>query len=316
MRRSVALVLTIAILATISVCFLRPAPPVFGHTDKYFYSGARDVVAAGDTNLVRVDGYSWNSDFPCTVLNLRSVAPESTFSLGKQHYIDSCMPDNSAKMFGKIDKMTKSGSWKEFSQVASDFTLEGNYDPPRLISEDGYEFHLEFPICTPGRYRVTLFFREVSGTDVNGRILYTTQDELYSVQLTIDVPEATKSMFDLYAVDVGTGKSLYSERIDGFVRFALRANVGESIPYLDIERIECAQIGENGGDVYTYSHTPYPTRFYRKFYDLDKTVGTYAAIGIRDVSADCEYEMTLHFTENEDGSGEQYTLTLNLRFDE
>ncbi len=177
--------------------------------------------------------------------------------------------------------------------------------------------------CTPGDYRLTYYFRELIDYDIDEEGRYvniTTGDELYSVsaEQTFTMPEATGKKFDIVNATFAAGQ--------GELKLVLRSMDG-TLPYFADDITE-EHLGESGWEIEDDGETHYGAMTFssdsvysiREFPYPGPGAPATAVYYIRFstpyvVPPFYEYRLTLTFTENEDGSGEQYTLVLRLSND-
>ncbi len=190
---------------------------------------------------------------------------------------------------GYVERLTEDGEWEyicDSIRVGSE-TYEGGNNKIMSLSWDGsskYGKRGNSVLCCvpvldqPGEYRITLNFREVKERITElGRWWYS-EDEVHSISFRFTVPEKSDKLFDLLFCRITEG-SYGRQRL----WMTIRMNGEASAPYLqsgdDIMRVE-----KDGLARYIV-------------YD-DGSWGDGTAV--------------LHFSANEDGSGEQYVLTLHL----
>ncbi len=195
-------------------------------------------------------------------------------------------------------------------------------DRPWILSSKGVTFNIPFPVSQPGDYRVTVRFREntaVRKTSDN----VTTGDDLYSVAFELSVPAPSDAPMEVCFVNIGETKYDDIRKLS----FKVRTD-GELLPpFLDMDSLQLLRQSGNrfvaagdiddGGVEIVYRPSTSP-RFYRELLDWSGS-GSYCAypdVALYGVNTEDTYQFRATFTENEDGSGERYTLTLNLRFEE
>lgn len=204
------------------------------------------------------------------------------------------------------------GEWVELRNIRPYKLATTGGEPDYLVlPSGGSHLLLPFPIHEPGTYRLTYKMRESTGS-------YSTGDTLYSVSHTVTVPEATDSRFDILSAELDASG----------VHIAIRSNTPGAALYLDRARGTIEKKTDGGGytnitdtdvgssmsllredDVGRYYDTAtVPNEFgYDDLFMLRQPL-TLADAG--------EYRLTLFFTQNPDGTGEQYTLHLNLKYGE
>lgn len=182
---------------------------------------------------------------------------------------------------------------------------------------------LPFP-CYEGVFFVTLYLREckVVGADSDGGI-YSSVGDVIPLTFQVENPTATDKPFDVVNVAQGRTAAVVWLRLN---------DDSYGMPYLDsascvverrvgagYEKIAPDEIREPGEYDYRLEG--------RRFYAIDITTRSELALGA-DMAAfpvmlpderepvGGEYRLTLEFAENEDGTGERYTLRLRLKFPE
>ena len=319
MKRPLALALTIAIFAAIAVCFLRPASSDFGYLREIYVSPPTAEFeiagATGDTALLRPVAMSRAGGVGDLTMIYFEAADGFEAALTSRRYKDGEHCPNTPEpeyRLGFAEKLVD-GEWEFYCEIYdnSSLPLIPGYTP--FFSYAGEFWHLfTLPWYDPGEYRVTYYFRQCITRE---RSHYTTGDELYSVTHSFTAPEPSGSRFDVIGISFYTGD----------IWVTLRANDGEA-PYIDgsrceIERNEKGVWTSDGISAEIANYDP-SKQFYRSHYDYDwmmpddfERYGVYV-VKFDGVTREYDYRLTLHFNENEDGSGEQYDLTLNLRFGE
>lgn len=273
------------------------------------------VETEGDSALVQL----YNCGFDCELytglmLNIRSSSA-TTYALTNKAFADGQIvePRESANTV-VIDRL-EDDKWVRWRGL--DFEEDGlvgrTYAP--IISEDGSDcVKMFFPAHQPGRYRITLSFRDARTNDQRH---LTTGGETHSVSFCYDVSEwqnfgrfkATASIRQ-----ISKNRATVAVVIDSGDRVA---------PFRDTSKAELTLVGSTEScDAYAvvsensvYVRNPYLEHYGYGEDQRSKSVAGYL-VSLDSLDMSKSYDLTLHFAENEDGSGEQYTLTLNLRFDE
>lgn len=340
MKRLVALVLTIVIIAAVAVCFLRPGDPnpdFGGVPDVCTVTGAVEITdCTGDTDVLTAEEVQWARSGP-RWLFVRMSASRNVF-LTPYHMVDGEIVDDGGSREGVIEKLVN-GEWREIADMTPHWAdlsetplgVVGNYTfTLALLSDDNPNRKIMNTLMIPmpeyeagATYRFTYFFREMLQEYPRE-----TGAELYSITHTVTIPAATDKRFDL--VNWGLEPIEWQDDDDGtasgIISPTIRVNSGEA-PYLDYNSTEF-EVKDGGKWVRAVSESVYGALNLDLYPDdsdfaslnVTKFDGYYEVsppqirLGVDDLSAD--YRLTLHFTEHPDGSGEQYTLTLRLRFDE
>lgn len=306
MKRSFALTLTVVIFAAIAVCFLRPADlnPDFGCVDEVLaFPNALPVETFGDTDLMTVESVERYG----AQLRVNFVPVDGVKILpGSAIYAYGARTMTEKHFHGYIEKL-EDGGWRFYDRL---FTRKANSlfgDDKLQVKSEPYSDMYMFPFHSPGRYRVNFYFREyIREEDRAG-------DDLYTISFETEVEPASSRRFDVCSFGAGGG-----EHGIEMLSFILRANEDET-PYLDIDSARMERSEESTDVPIAGGYTRSSDILYF-FEDLRDSVGApfvseYLLYFDEPVPAG-EYMLTMIFTEHPDGSGEQYTLTLNLRFDE
>ncbi len=190
---------------------------------------------------------------------------------------------------GYVERLTESGEWEyvcDSIRVGSE-TYEGGNDKIMSLSWDGSSKYGKrdntvrccVPVLDqPGEYRVTLNFREVKERITElGRWWYS-EDEVHSISFRFTVPEKSDKPFDLLYCCI-TEDSYGRQRL----LMTIRMNGEAPAPYL-----------QSGDDI------------------VRREKDGLASYIVYDDGSWEEGTAVLRFTENEDGSGKQYDLTLHL----
>lgn len=281
--------------------------------------------AEGDTDRLLPLSYESPADVGGYVTNVRFLSPDGkTYSAGSGRYVDgrasvlSPAPDNE---FGYIEKRSDGGGWEFYSELTYLTSDIGTGTSVQVFRES-------MPVCLPnhdpGEYRVTYSFRELrDGTTVG--------DELYSVSHTYSVPEASGSPCDVLSVKAALGGFLPADWRDGRVTLRLRGN-GGAAPWLDTGSIgwemknssgrwEDVPAPEDGASAEAETSAAYAREcdtyclICGDVFGCGDAIASYPALDVHIPERDAEYRLTLRFTENGDGSGGEYVLSLVLGFD-
>ncbi len=278
--------------------------------------------AEGDTDRLLPLSYESPSDVGIYVTNVRFLlADGKTYQAGSRRYPGSLPAQENE--FGYIEKRSDGGGWEYYSELSYLTSDVGGSAVP--------VFRESMPVCLPshdpGEYRVTYYFREIRGQSTLG-------DELYSVSHTYSVPEASGSPCDVLGVKATLGGFVPSDWRDGRVTLTLRGNGGDA-PWLDTGNIgwEIKSASgrwedvpnEDGASVEAETSAAYVRLasedstygyIYNDVFGCGDAIASYPALDVHIPENDAEYRLTLRFTENGDGSGEEYTLSLVFGFAE
>lgn len=319
-RKIIAWTAAILIAALVSVAFLVPADPNpdFGMVEElYHLNGVVEPITdcGGDTDVFcaeTIESNYMNLHYPSVRF---SGEDGKSYAFTSDHYVDGELVEEHEEA-SYIEKLVD-GEWVWYDrmwEIAARQQPGGI--PPYLSTSVGYTMSFNFPYNDPGTYRMTHYFRE-SVSELSYH--YTTGDELYSISHTYTVPEPSDKRFDLLSVAAYTYYDSADTHIP-HIYMLIRVNEGERI-YLDraCGRIEKLVDG-NWVDITRpeYLDDDDSRRRYHGHYregdgsDVFETWFDYFVID--DLSAD--YRITLEFVENEDGSGERYTLQFRMNFSE
>ena len=248
------------------------------------------------------------------------VASDTTIALTSRCYQSGCVLANTKiadHEFGYIEKKTDAGSWDYYGEVTY-ATADGLIPEtvPFIVLEKGTaSVAVGLPWYDSGEYRITYFFREYTDDGDGG---YRTGQELYSVSHEYYVPEISEKECDLLAVSISDSSNSKG------VRLAIRSNNGAA-PYMSCRDVLIERLsGESWLSDSVSADVPSTQTDYKKYDYMFRLMQVKnqerymisPKIHCIGVESGHLYRLTVRFTENEDGSGEQYTLTLNLRFDE
>ncbi len=175
------------------------------------------------------------------------------------------------------------------------------------------------PVCIPwydpGEYRITYFFREFIEHE-DGK--FSTGEQLFQVSHTVEVPPTDGNVLDIIAVGVSTSE------LQDSVALAVTTTQLDEMPWLSCKDVDIQEWNGSGWshNSSVSAHFTYPREYIRQNYvypmlgvEHPERYATVPNIVCEGVDKEGSYRLTLHFCENEDGSGEQYELSLNVRFD-
>ncbi len=315
-----ALCLALAMLAACSGQGTESTQGDFGNTEKTLSTAEETISTAervpisdcsGDTDFVEATSYyftTWNGAPQlgvCFSGEHDAAVTEKVFEDGMQ---------TSRVRFDKPVTMERleDGEWVNLQSIRPyKLATVGGMPDYVVLQSGGSRILLPFPIHESGTYKLTYKMHESTGD-------YSTGDTLYSISHTVTVPEATGSKFDVVSVD-------YIE--PGGVYVAIRPNMDGATLYLDLAHGTIEKKSDSGEytditdtDVGS-SMILLPEDDPRRFYDTSsepRQSGYDNLFMFRQrltFEEGGEYRLTLFLTQNPDGSGEQYTLRLSLKFD-
>ncbi len=336
MKRPIAVALTFVIFAAVAVCFLRPVPapnnPDFGNVPRVCkpvdLQRVRDC--EGDTDLLKIDAINWATSRQ-GVIKLNTTPAARLSMTSAQLHGNKLVYDRGD---GLCEKLVN-GEWVDVGELLVDWARpvlrmyddlsgrQGCYLDPSVEDSEIYRsIAATMPEYEPGAtYRLTYYFREMLSWDRYS-------DQLYSVSHTVKIPAPSDKRFDL----ITPGLEVYGDGSGiGRIVPVIRVNWGEA-PYVQqhlctVEKRQGSSwvqaLNRFGEPAFVWRHEE--DRIYKQMQartlkqvstDLDGEYYQIAiSVSISVDDADALYRVTIPFTENLDGSGERYTLTLNLRFD-
>lgn len=189
-------------------------------------------------------------------------------------------------------------------------SLPSHYPVPSTISagETRTVIGLDGGTCRAGYYRFTIYFFELDSQGGYGSI--NTRGERHYVSFVAYIPDISYKPYEVSNVSI----SICSDEQNGFlaeITPKIKSNKGTL--YLDSASVK---LEKRKGRDWEVQEDAFCSD------SVDSSDRWRDATAIRDPiklsveSLNADYRLTLHFTEHPDGTGEQYTLTLNLRFDE
>lgn len=304
MKRPLAIAFTVAIFAAIAVCFLRPAPNVFGHTKPIFEPNT-PLELSGDTEYFeRAEVKYVNYAEGLIELHLQPAEPYILY-VGSHIGRYGMSGDDE----GYIEKLVD-GEWQYLCETGTGGaqTLEGG--SPNYFSlvwdesmhskyHQWYRVRAHDAMREPGEYRFTLNFRQIEGQrELVGDVI--------TVSFTCTVPEPTDKRFDIYTM---------SDKHRPWI--AVRSNRGKPAPYLIADSIRLTDLDtgeEQDSELLKWQIYEYFSWFdgelcaseNKKFrvYSLGSYWRTYPHPAL-----DGRYELYAEFADRPDGSGTHYPFT-------
>ena len=291
----------------------------FGYADEVITVGtlgSENTVEglSGDTDVVTIEtvGFDYGllrAERPCSIRvvmkNDRCLA--QTDSRGEVDSWDFC----------DIERLNEDGTVTACGAGAS--RNVSPFDIVVLYPDSTNVIATDFPFFSePGTYRVTYYFRNVM--DEHLPVKQNLGDEEYELSHTVVVPEITDRLFDLLSLDSrGYNPGLkrgfentYSDTDKKVTLILTLRRNGEKTLFAESSKLEWLRDGKweevpavEGQESSVDALRSYPEE------DDERIVLVSADGYFPDTEAD--YRMTIRFTENEDGSGEEYVLTLNLK---
>lgn len=274
----------------------------------------------GDTGLLSIDAVDWANSFPGSIAV--KLTPTEVLCFGQLRADGTYDPSGYAEKLvggewtpvGDIDV-----TWPQ-TVVSLEGELIGCYVDPDNPNPDIYQgLRVNLPEYELGaEYRITYLFRRVPDRKLS--------DELYSVTHTVTIPPRSTKRFDL----AGTELLIPDEDSEWVCLRSLiiRVNSG-SVPYLAsggirLERwtgLRWAVVRREDGSAPVYmadlgevqplkEYRGYDGRYYDGYYEVPLSW----SFDLGHSSG--EYRLTIPFCENEDGTGETYTLCLHLNLAE
>ena len=309
-------ILVFAALATAEVLVLRARDPNpdFGMVrDVYTFTRPETPITdcEGDVDILKAESLVWDR----MELNYDEAGVRLTAS---KDIAFTSVPYKGGKAVGAENSYPKShvdrlenGEWVEYDGLAVSYaSLLMFGEPPYTGLWPGESLRnlSGIPVSVPGTYRVTLYFRE---SETMEYYEYTTGDELYHITFTLTVPEATEKPFDVISAYMGSRP----EYIVG-MNVVLRKNDGTGI-CLDRAKTTLEMLKDGKWqDVSDRVFRSEETASGRYIGDLWTNENKYfcQVRFFEEIEPEYPHRLTLEFCENEDGTGERFFLTLNLRF--
>lgn len=331
-----ALVIAVIAAANIMVELKRSNDPNpdFGMVEKiytYPQEGIPITDCEGDTDILRAVAYGVPRNIDDDHLGISFIASRDV-ALTPNIYKDGVYvpSEDGVGTMGTIEKYEK-GKWVEYGPLFDAnayFMIYGARMYPVITHEnveedDSYSWtDVVFPIDEPGKYRLTYYFRE--SIDSNWVSPYTTGDELYSISHTVTIPKATDKPFDIIALQLNAfhyhkdEQGVWTANVD----YVIRPNFGGTLypddarrtleKLVDGEWVEAPVPAGKKYALYTCADD-YEYRYLSSTWRKDDNIKEGFMFYFNDPNG--EYRIKLDYVENEDGSGERYTLTLRLKFD-
>lgn len=326
--------------------------PFFGYADRVYYAYYRatpfrsedddgytyyTMSFSGDTDKVNADAASPDSDISPFAYTVPFYSVDGRlYCMGADEYKNGevvntadhglneeetrlYMNDDAISVIGVAERLEDGEPIERYGVFRSLYNTVG-FSAVEVVDDkpQHYEVTCNLFACTPGDYRVTYYFRELIDYDIDedGRYVnFTTGDELYSVsaEQAFTMPEATGKKFDIVNVIFSTGS--------GCLKLILRSMDG-TLPYF-ADDITVEKLGESGWEIDDGGKTRYGSSVFADYFSdfpypgpgTPATAVYPIKYGTGELPLAHEYRLTLTFTENEDGSGEQYTLVLRLSND-
>ncbi len=339
MKRPVAVILAIAIAGAVAFCFLRPVPgkvqfiiedksdTVYTFTEpqpfKLYGKDAERIEAVYE----RTDSFS---KYPLLGLALRS-ADGRYYTLGSSVYVNSEEHRDPEIEHDFFTERYENGGWTacdnmEWSASGPGFFLPLGYVENAFSSTE--ERYFAFPLNTdkPGRYRITFYFRDyIPASSKAPRNGGSSGDSLYEASFEYDVPGHSLFSREPKVADFSmldwTGDLRYGV-VDGTYAHMSMAltNWRIGFGYLQEEGSGIMRRSESGeyvpDDTFIVGYAPRENNYLDPSDEEGDFYVRALTMNLLNWEYGAEYRLTLVFTENEDGTGEECSVTLDLRFDE
>lgn len=310
MKRIVAIVLMLAM--AVACAPQSPAERVFSPYDE---TPITDCI--GDTKLLKAEAVANRFLNPSGYMYSEPGVKIRLTATKKLALTSSKYTDGHTKGFGfaGIIERKEDGEWVEYGVLK----VAGMNEMIRSM-ERGAPYYTELeqgettvwtniPFDDPGEYRITYNFRESVSSEPNE---FTTGDTLYTMTHTLSIPSASDAKYD--AVDVAFGEDMVKNAAGESVHAirvvpTIRRNDGAEYFYdrdsCRLERLENSGWVDAQDELVNVEH---PMRFVPPNYDH--------AVFVSVAHPESDYRLSFDLCDDADGSGEQYTLTLRLRFGE
>lgn len=303
MKRSVAFMLTAVIFAAIAVCFLRPAPSQIGYPQPFLTVGERlelsgDVEYFEYAEVLAVDYIDGTIDLKLPpvepyVLLIGARVNEYGMAGEDEGYVEKLVDGE----WVYLREAGLGGVWTLLGGPPSYFSLVPEGSTVRSKYGQLYRLGAHKILFEPGDYRFNLNFRQIENdSDEVGDVI--------TISFVITVPyTTTDKKYDVY-IDGNWGGHI-----------AIRSNDGSPAPYLvsgsPIKVTDSSGKTIFDGELNYVGHTH--TAFDDSYLTVPREKHTVRAFGFDFKVADPlprgEYEISLEFSENKDGSGERYPFT-------
>ena len=209
------------------------------------------------------------------------------------------------------------GKWEEpvsIAMIADEMPRGQDYCLPTRAEGGGTWILYNTITEYSGKLRFTLYFRECIRSKLVGAV--SSVGDRLSATFELDMPKPSRSMFDVYA---------FTFAYSSWGQLFIRNNTGEDIQlWLDRDSFLLEKKEESGGytevmrgyhDLYSDSSES-ESRYIRPVTDLERTMYLYEFDFYENKPGPGDYRLTLEFNTEKDGSGDRYTLTLDLRLHE
>ena len=265
---------------------------------------------------------------PATTFTIKSL-DDSTYTLGSVKWMPR-YHDLSGTL-GLVEKMDGNGAWQPHFNIESHLGWYAMFSPDDvkrcLVSPNSaLSFVCTLPLWEQGKYRATIILREYdSEQECSG-------DGIYELNFEYEIPARTDADMDIRYAILTTDDRIYDGKT--VLRLCLLAN-GKA-RYIQPDSIRFEHNGTGDGlsiGVMNDSIDTLLTNYIAEYDRLSQNEGAFyyagtefnaedrlSVIPLQPIvlygwEYDTDYTLSMIFAENPDGSGEQYTLTLNLRFD-
>lgn len=210
--------------------------------------------------------------------------------------------------------------------------------PTEQKTPEEYNSEMNLPYRAPGRYRVTMFARDYVPKMDDPYISYegSSGDRMYEFQFEYEVPERSEEPIEVMRLHLETGVNEMTGEVTALLNASLRAN--GNIRYIQPDTMAFERrdpltgrysevVSDSKYGAFWFQNTRTYINAERRLresaesgslnYDIEEVLSIIPMYNVclfgwntRD-----EYRLSVDFTENVDGSGERYTLTLRLEFD-
>lgn len=315
MKRPIAIALTIALSIAIVFAISRSTTDV----DRLYVCAAEtceSVETEGDSALVQV--YNCGLDYGLytgITVNIKSSTSD-VYALTNKIFRNGRIVESHESSNSVVIDRLENDKWVRWrgDDFDGDWLAGRSYAPIISAQSSGY-LKLFFPAHLPGRYRITLSFLDAL-IDDHGYI-ESTYGEIHSVSFYYDADEWH---------DFGHFKAAATvkQASNNQANVEVVIDSGDkAAPFCEMSSTELTWEGSTtncDACVATSGEPWYLRNLYLEHYgygedERAESLSSYT-VTLIDVDTSKNYDLTLHFAENEDGSGEQYTLTLRLKFDE
>ncbi len=339
MKRSVAVILAIAIVGAVAFCFLRPVPGevqfiIEDKSDKVYTFTEPQPFKLSGKDAERIEAvYKRTTSFlndPRLALALRS-ADGGYYTFGSSRFVNGEEHRDKELKGDFFTERYENGGWTACENGWWQSDTIGIWPPVKNAFSSTEELYSSFPLNTdePGRYRITFYFRDyIPASSKAPRNGGSSGDGLYEASFEYDVPGRSLS-----STEPKVGNFWMRDLTNDTPPYPGKQNIAQMTLLITNWRIGFGYLQEDGSgimrrtesgeyvpdDTFIVGYAPQENNYLdpsdKERDHLDYYVRP-LTMNLLNWEYGAEYRLTLVFTENEDGTGEKCSVTLNFRFDE